>query len=687
MTLPSTDSPNDHSEQFWRELSEDLLMLNPAIHDPGHLLRLALEAASRLVGGGGGWLETNTGDGFLIRARMDLEEEELYAIRGRIDVLQHPEALSSPSVIHIPEHGPQGSPVLLLPLVLPDAPIPRCIGAIVLLPKNNPPAAYERRTLEQLAAIIARQVDQNQRTSAELAALSKRLHSYETLTQRSYAGMYRSTEAGQVLQCNAAVARMMGFNSPEELMRVNAHSFYATIEERRNLWHTLDERGGSALIEATRIRRDGQPIRLLQDLQLFPDEPNGDPILHGTLFELPDAPPATEPVQTGASLYRKMIEKHGDAVVLVDRDTRILYCGPSVERVFGYRPEELVHQIGLDYVHPEDQILARSQLRKLFTGTAVLTAELRLRHRNGLWLWFEITASNQLDDPVLQGILLTYRDITGRRQQEELLYRTERRHQLIFEASGDVIWDWDIKTNSVRISGSFQTLFGYTPDQIEPNVSWWFLRIHPEDVERMARSFESSTYLSQDFWSEEFRVRCANGEWGFAFSRGYLLRDRERSPLRMTGALTDMTAHHRLHRLLEEGYGNIPIGFLAVSAEGMLVYANPAARQLLGEGERKLSGVHLMHDDQMRQFSFIRQVETALREHTPRRVVESHPKRPEQLQADLYPSDGGVVIYLQSAPAVPTGSVPHKARHPLQVVAHLPTLVSSLVKPLRHRRP
>lgn len=689
MTANSTDFSQGRSESFWRELAERLLALKPSARDPGFPEPFALEAALHLSGGHSGWLETEAEFGPQIRARTGLTDEEVQTIRSRITGPLRQAFVAEPSapagmLVHIPFLWSNAKSLLILPLIVQGDREARHVGTLILLlAEKAPPSAQRQQTLLNLAATAALQIDLSQRTITEFSALSKQLRSYETLTQRSLAGIFRSTESGQILQCNAACARMMGYTSPDHMKQESCYRFYRHSEERDTLWRSLKASGGSAMIEAVRIRKDGRPIRLLQDLQLFPDEPNGAPVLHGTIFELRIDAASASRVSEEQNLYRRMVEKYCDAIILVDREARILFCGPSIEGIFGYRPEELVHHSGFEYVHPEDQTLVRSQLRKLIAGAAVLRAEIRLLHHNGLWRWVEMTASNQLDDPVLQGILLTYHDITERRQQDATVYREERRHKLIFEASGDVIWDWDIKTNSVRISGDYQTLFGYRPNQIEPNASWWFIRIHPDDVERMSHFFSQALTSDQEFWCDEFRIHLADGSWGFAFARGFILRDRDRSPLRMTGALTDMTAHHHLHRLLEEGYGNIAIGFLAINPDGILVYANPAAGHLLGTGDRRLSGLNIFHDEHLRRFAFVSRIKQALHNRAPQHTLEDVPLLQERLRIDIYPSQDGIIVYLQSAPTIPQG----KQHHPLQIVAHLPAMMSTLIKPFTHRRP
>ncbi len=142
-----------------------------------------------------------------------------------------------------------------------------------------------------------------------------------------------------------------------------------------------------------------------------------------------------EALERTQTRFRALIENSLDLFGVSDRKARFLYASPSFERVLGYRPDELVGRNAFDFVHPDDA----AGVRDVFSGNvgasgAAQLTEYRFRHKDGGWRVLESLGSNLLDDPAVQGILVTSRDITSRRVLQERLEQTER-----LEAIGQLV--------------------------------------------------------------------------------------------------------------------------------------------------------------------------------------------------------------------------------------------------------
>ncbi len=122
--------------------------------------------------------------------------------------------------------------------------------------------------------------------------------------------------------------------------------------------------------------------------------------------------------------YRAMIEHSLDAVAVVGADGRILYESASAEGVIGAPPEIRDGTSVFDYIHPHDQDDAQRMLARLLDAPgATEQAELRIWHAGTGWRWFDVRASNLVDDPDVGGVVVNYRDITERRALADELAR------------------------------------------------------------------------------------------------------------------------------------------------------------------------------------------------------------------------------------------------------------------------
>jgi diguanylate cyclase (GGDEF)-like protein/PAS domain S-box-containing protein len=126
---------------------------------------------------------------------------------------------------------------------------------------------------------------------------------------------------------------------------------------------------------------------------------------------------------------RALIEHAGDVVTVLDRDLRVRWQSPSVTRMLGSDPERAVGQRAVELVHPEDGAEVERLLAATRHRSGHLTFNARSHHANGEWRHLEVIADNRLDDPAVQGIVLSMRDVTARQALEE-----ELRHQAFHDA-------------------------------------------------------------------------------------------------------------------------------------------------------------------------------------------------------------------------------------------------------------
>ncbi|WKZ35164.1 MAG: PAS domain-containing protein [Anaerolineales bacterium] len=121
----------------------------------------------------------------------------------------------------------------------------------------------------------------------------------------------------------------------------------------------------------------------------------------------------------------------------------------------------------------------------------------------------------------------------------------EEKLQLVAKVSADAIYDWDIVGGETRWNHGMRTLFGYAGDTVQTH-HWWQERIFPDDKERVVESVRKALEKKVDYWTEEYKFRRVDGTNAHVIDRGYFIYDKDRNPLRMIGAMVDITSRINL---------------------------------------------------------------------------------------------------------------------------------------------
>jgi diguanylate cyclase (GGDEF)-like protein/PAS domain S-box-containing protein len=120
--------------------------------------------------------------------------------------------------------------------------------------------------------------------------------------------------------------------------------------------------------------------------------------------------------------FRALVEKSWSGVALLSADLAFCYTGASTERLLGYSEDDLAGTSFLAYIHPREREVLRELLSALAAGSSHESqAELRFRHRSGVWIWLEAFAQNMLHEPSVGAIVINYRDVTQRKATEKQL--------------------------------------------------------------------------------------------------------------------------------------------------------------------------------------------------------------------------------------------------------------------------
>lgn len=254
---------------------------------------------------------------------------------------------------------------------------------------------------------------------------------------------------------------------------------------------------------------------------------------------------------------RLAVEATGIGIFDFVPGTGSLTWDARVRELFGVGPDENVTYEGtfLAGLHPDDREAADAAVRSALdpAGPGAFDIEYRtVSFTDGRVRWLSARGRSTFDGPDPVRFVGSVRDVTSRREAEIALRATEERYRLVTRATNDAIWDWDLVRDHVLWNEALATAYGYDLARVERTGAWWLDKIHPEDRARTEEDIRSTISGTKNEWSHEYRFRRADGTYADVLDRGYMVRGSRGEPVRMIGAMLDLSERKRDERRLRE---------------------------------------------------------------------------------------------------------------------------------------
>ncbi len=253
-------------------------------------------------------------------------------------------------------------------------------------------------------------------------------------------------------------------------------------------------------------------------------------------------------LQKNERRFEQVSENNREWIWEIDGNGLYTYASPAVEKILGYRPEEIMGRMHFyDFFAPEIRQNLTAEAFAVFDRQATFREfENPKVHREGHIICLETSGLPILDS---EGNLLGYRgldiDVTARKQAAAAYRESEERFRQLAENIDHVFWFIQLNPAKVLyVSSAFEKIWGIPVEDVYRNPKLWSESIHPEDREAVIRQIEGSIAGANKFapYDLEYRILKKNGEVRWIHDYGVNLFDREGRVNRVNGIAEDITA-------------------------------------------------------------------------------------------------------------------------------------------------
>ncbi|MFX0071601.1 MAG: PAS domain S-box protein [Candidatus Hermodarchaeota archaeon] len=222
--------------------------------------------------------------------------------------------------------------------------------------------------------------------------------------------------------------------------------------------------------------------------------------------------------------YGLILENINDMIIILNQNYEFEFINKTVTTILlGYSDKDLIGKSVLEILHPDDLNKALKTLENGFkTGEGM--EEVRVRRKNGRWIWLDVKCKIFLDKNRKKKALLVARDITDKKLSEQRLRESEENYPLITENVYDLIavfnnqFEFEYLNKQVH-----KEILGYEREDLIGNSALSY--IHPEDFKKTIKKWRSGAKFGVG--TVELRFRKKDESYMWLEIRGNQFTDKE----------------------------------------------------------------------------------------------------------------------------------------------------------------
>jgi PAS domain S-box-containing protein len=394
------------------------------------------------------------------------------------------------------------------------------------------------------------------------------------------------------------------FGLPEDTQATTRTAYFAQVTlhpDDRALIAQVEQ--SVMTTEATRadfeyriVLHDGELRWILTRAQCFRDAAGKPLTVAGVSVDVSDRKRTESALRLSEERYALAMTGSNEGHWVWELEKDEVFASPTMNLIFGLPADAKIAR-WQDYfdhapIPPDDLAGVQAAFRAHFKGaTPRLDVEHRIRMPDGSIRWLHSRGQcfhNAQGKPVrIAGATV---DISDRKRAEEALRESEERYALAMAGSNEGHWAWNMVTDELFVSARLNEIFGREAKPLVTTHTEYnrTLPRHPEDAPNVIKAREDHIAGLTPRFDLEYRILLPSGEIRWVHTRAQCFRDADGRPLRMAGALTDITGRKRTEQALKESEERFAVA-VAGSNDGIVdwdivhnrMYASERALQIL----------------------------------------------------------------------------------------------------------